>query len=282
VDRKEIKTLRIMFENDGEIYPKKLADRIGKSLSTGSRRLQKLEEKGLVEKKGEQSTQQWYEITKKGSKTFASHIDMQPSKPNVKLRAHKIVVKFPLIDGKQIIENNSFEGKLELKNNSQVLDRLNKSFCEETHYRITYKHLLVYLDEIYYPPTPDGVWMAGRKALDMAKKVKEEVKKKYPNLKFGRGEPDFSDIHIAFEGSLFASACEELNQMGLISDKGNWRLTVDRSNDVPEVEYEGTEGRQAAENYADNIELFSEKPLRPIIEWIENQMRKSENVGYGM
>lgn len=278
INEKDARSLIFIASNPSGAYPKRLAQYLGKNKSTGSRRLQRLMSKGLVSKKGDQSTHQFYEITKKGCKSLMRWLKTQPNVDKLRLRLHKISVKFPVNNGQRFIEENgSIEETVELRNNEQLIFSLPDPDFDEISWRVGYKHLQVKLGEIYAPPTSEGVWHAQKKALDISRGVKSRIEDKYEKLKFGRGEPHFAECHYAFESHPLGKVMERFGELGVISNDGKYRIVGDKSKGVPEIEVEGSEGKEAAIKIADNLEYQAEENLRRKINRIEERLDELES-----
>lgn len=276
--QKEI--LNFIASNQEKAYPTAVAKALGTGIPNASEHLKNLMEAGLV-KKGARSTQQYYDLTDTGWQVLVSSLKTETLNQPINLRSHKIQVKCPINSGQKTISENDISGVIHLKRNEQLLGEIQVP-VGKVRFKVTTKSLLVHIPEKVYPPTEQGVWYAYIDAIDIAEMVKKKFNQKYPDLKFGRSEPSFTDSHYAFNSPPWVLALGELGVSGIVSEGDSFTLRIDRSKNNFEVDVEGKDVEKYAMNLVNNLDYQARNCLEEDIVSMENRIVELESASNGL
>lgn len=269
---KERELMRIIRANESEAFPERLAQLTDKTASTVSEKISNLQDKQMVEEAGQRSSCQFYRLTRRGHETVIRLMRTETGEGIIKLRMHKGIVKFQIVSGYEELAKQEVDGTIELNFNSQLLGEASVPEYGKLRYRVTTRHLIVNIPEMVYPPTEEGVWKAYTEAVDAASKVKDFLEGKYQAVRFGRGEPVFSDSHFAIENHPWATTLGFLGFSGIVSSTKLFTLRVDRSKGNLEVDVEGPDTHSYAENLVNNLDYQARNDLKMENEKLRNRI----------
>lgn len=280
ITQTQYRTLKFIANNPGKAHPEGISNKFDIVRSSGSRRIDPLLEKDLVEKRGRQSTHQNYAPTKRGYKFFDVYRKTQPDR-KMKFRLHKILVKFPVVTGlENIREKLPLRDKIEVTNDTWI-DRTLPEPYDDIHYQINSQNLLIHVPEKASKPTDTGIGKAYTSALKEAEELKEIIKEIHPDLKVGRGEPSYADSHAAFVNDPRALVFEKLDGTDGVIEELDLDFHVDRSTGTPELEVEEDNSEEKAINLGLNLDTMTKTNIAERIKQAEKRLDNLEEAVEG-
>lgn len=280
ITSKQMKTLRNIGLKDIQTT-KQMKEQMGIEKQSASYHLNNLRDKGLVKVETRKSNVKIYELTGKGAQALIRWIKSNDKQGEFKLRLHNIWVKFLIHRGdhKKLLKEDRTATSAQMKNWIRVTGKISSSEIEwlkDVTYKITEKHLLVNVPQIYAPPTEEGEALATISALSAARTIRNKMKEKYNFLQFRDETPIFSNRHYAWEKHPSAIRLSELDADNLIAELENGKLKYDKSEGHPEIEIEGQGIELQAQRLARNLKYETKNSLPEIIKDIRQRLRKLE------
>lgn len=248
-DDKLLETLEVISELE-EPTQSDVVDEIGKSRSTISRRLSKLEEKNWINRKSAgrtkiiEVTKTGYEIAELSSKNTTPTVQQWNSDNSERtagdIRLHKIGVAFgihdaPITDGweKKIIESEDLRFR-ELEGDNSLV------YSEDYTVRFTPRKAIFLVNEI----VGDNAEQVADVSIDRAQSHRDDIQNRLPfrlttepiNMRVSVSEREFSIIEHPFSKAVIENSPLRADDIQFFEQDHNHEMWIDDSNNQKELE----------------------------------------------